>query len=398
MVLSQLWPPVVDPKTLSRQVWDADTARRIPGVGRALDLYSGLISQMPMDAHQFDRVQLRTVPRPRPRFLEKPDLDMARALFVRMHVEDYLIHGNAAHLVTVRDAEGWPAAVKWFPAHAWTVTEDRGGSVQWWLNGHPVDTRDVVHVQNGADPNAPHRGVGVVERYVRTLDRIGLQEESERENLSGGQVPSVAVIAPQRDLTQDEVDDAGDEWEKRFTGPGRRPAILPNGTTVTPLSWSPEDQQATLARQLSLTDTSNMFNLDSYWLGAPGSSHTYRSPGPLFLMLLRTSLEPLLVVFEDTWSPMWLPRGRVVVFDRQKILSDDLPTTVKALSTATGSRPVMTVNEARTFLRLGPVEGGDELVAAPVPAKDPDPDPDPDPGSDDEDLDEDPDEPEDDGS
>lgn len=367
MTLSQLWPPVVDPKTLSRQVWDSQTARQIPGVGRALDLYGGLISQMPMDDYR--GIQ----PMPRPRLLEDPDLDLVRSTFVRVHVEDLLVHGNAVHLVTVRDKHGWPAAVKWYPAHAWSITDQPG---EYYLHGRRVPEDDVVHVQLGADPNNTRRGVGVVEKYIKTLDRIALQEESERQNLTGGSVPSVAVIAPQKELTQVELDEAGSAWEEKFRGPGRRPVILPNGTTVTPLSWSPEDQQATLARQLSLTDTANMFNLDAYWLGAPGSSHTYRSPGPLFLMLLRTSLEAVLAPFEDTWSKFWLPRGRRVTFDRQRILADDLATTVKTLIAATGGKPVMTQNESRTKLGLAPVEGGDELAtepAKPEPIDDPDP-------------------------
>lgn len=358
--MTQLYPAVLDPKTLTRQVWDANTARRIPGVGRALDLICGLMSQMPLD----DFAGIR--PLRRPRLLEQPDLDLDLATFIAVQVEDFLMHGNAAHLVTVRDATGWPAACKWYPASAWHVAQDpQTGRLLWWLNGREVDAGDVVHVQNGADPMAPYRGQGVVERYLSTLDRIALQGERERVDTQTGQVPSVAVIVPQKEPQEEDLDDAAAKWEGKFSGPGRKPVFLPNGTEIVPLGWSPTDAQHVEAMKLGLQDTANMFNLDGYWLGAGASSHTYRSPGPMFLTMVRITLGRIIAPFEQKWSNAWLPRGRRVTFDRATIQGDDLKTTIEMLVKATG-KPVMTRNEARAVLKLAPVDGGDELADEPA--------------------------------
>jgi phage portal protein BeeE len=366
----------VEPRTLSRQVWDVNTARQIPGLGRGLDLIGGLIAQMPLDAFR------GIVPLPRPRLLEDPDLDHVRSLFVRLQVDDYQLHGNAAHLVTVRYADtGMPAATRWFPAQAWhTIYEE--GRRRYWLHGHEVNPTDVIHVQNGADPLNPARGVGIVERYVRTLDRVALEEERERVDLTDGSVPSVAIIAPDGDdSSPEELDEEAERWEEKFAGPGRRPAILPGGTKVVPLAWSPTDAQMVEARRASLTDVANMLNLDGYWLGAPASSHTYRTPGPLFTVLVRTTLEGILSPFEDTWSKAWLPRGQRVTFARSRLTADDLATQIGTLVKATGG-PVMTTDEARTVISLGPVPGGDTLrtaaEAAPAPDDEP-PNPDDEP-------------------
>lgn len=364
--MTQLYPAVMDPKTLTRQVWDTSTARRIPGVGRALDLICGLMSQMPLDAYA------GIMPLDRPRLLEQPDLDMDLATFIAVQVDDWLLQGNAAHLVTARHRSGWPAAAKWYPASQWYVVAE-GGRKRWWLNGQEVDPEDVVHVQNGANPLTPYIGQGVVEKYLGTLDRIGLQEERERQDTAGGQVPSVAVITPQKDPDEDDLDAAAEKWADKFKGPGRRPAILPNGTQVIPLGWSPNDAQATAARQLGYQDTANMFNLDGTWLGAPNGSHNYKSPGPLFLTLVRTTLGRIITPFSQTWSQAWLPRGQQVRFDREAIEADDLASLVTTLTKATGG-PVMTTNEGRTRLRLAPVPGGDKLRTAPA-AKEPDPEP-----------------------
>lgn len=329
MVSGQLWPPVVDPATLSRQVWDANSARSLPGLGRALQLYGGLISQCALDQFSGDEPT-----RPRPPLLQLPDVSLrARSTFVRMHVEDYLLHGNALHLVTARYSDGGVRGVRWFPAHMWHVADpsaSRDGGVDYYLNGRKVERReDVVHVQRGAAEGAPWRGVGVVEEHLKTLNRAGLEEAAESKSLAGGGVPSVAVIAPQSNLNAEDAEDAKDTWEEKFEGPGRRPAILPNGSQVIPLSWSPVDSQMIEARKLSLVDVANACNLDPYWLGGQSSSHTYKSPGPMFLTLLRTSLEPVMADLEQVWSLAWLPYGRSVRFDRLQLTRDDFATEVQ---------------------------------------------------------------------
>lgn len=357
----QLWPPVDVPSTLTRQVWDTETARTIPGVGRALGIYE-LLGQMPLDVYRGVK------PLPRPRLLDRPDPTKSRPWFVKQHVVEYLLHGNACHLVTALDAEGYPAAVKWFPAHQWNLV-DEDGETGYYLNGRYVPSRFVVHAQRGADPTFPGRGVGVVEQHVKSLNRVGLQEQAESENLKGRGTPAVAIITPQKEPKEADLDKAADKWMERFGAGsgGGQPAFLPNGTEVIPLAWSPNDQQMTEARKLSLVDVANVMNLDGYWLGAAGSSHTYRSPGPLFLALLRTSLDAVREELEDVWSAAWLPRGKRVRFDRSALLVDDLETVVRTMANATGSG-LWTVPEARTYMGMDP-DVVPEKPAAPAPVQ-----------------------------
>lgn len=364
---SQLWPPVVtDPRTLTRQVWDESSAASIPSVAKALAVYQ-LAGVMSLDCFRGDK-PLST----RPRILDQPDLTApGAAWFIRQHVRDWLLSGNACHLVTARDAEGMPAATRYRPAHMWSILQTPDGDVTGYtLNGVNVPADDVVHVRRDSDPGAPGRGVGIVEQHIRTLDRAGLEEESERQSLRGGSVPSVAVIAPQRQLTQAEANEAADSWETKLGGPGRRPAVLPNGTQVIPLTWSATDQQMTEARKMTLVDVGNLANLDAYWLGAPGSSHTYRSPGPLWLSLLRVTLEPMLRLFEDSWSQSWFPRGRRVVFRRSQLTQDDLQTSIATWAAARAAR-LATYEESRIGLGWDPDVPEPEpaaLAAAPAPA------------------------------
>lgn len=334
-------------------VFDAHSAMRIPSVERAVSLYSGMVKQMPMDAYR------GSDPLPRPPLLSRPDPDNARSWFVHVSVEDYLLNGNAIAYVTQRGADGWPRSLVWLPA-SWVYIEwlpPDLSSANYYLLGAQLNYDDVVHVKRGADRFYPVRGVGVVENQLDTLDRVAMEEEYERSALAGGSVPSVAVITPTANLTQDVADKAKAAWVEKFGGPVREPVVLPNGTQVVPLAWSPTDSQLQEARRQSLTDVANMFNLDSYWLGAPVAGMTYRTAGPQYQQILRTSLEPVLADFEDVWSWEWLPRGQSIRFDRNQLLRDDLTTTANALSVLVGAG-IITAEQAQSYLALPNVSGG----------------------------------------
>jgi phage portal protein BeeE len=245
------------------------------------------------------------------------------------------------------------------------------------IDGVALDPARVTHVKRSFDRACPARGVGVVEQHLRTLDRVAGEEAYEADALRNGAVPSVAVITPNPGIGEGEAKAAKTEWLAKFGGNKREPAILPAGTQVIPLAWSPEDAQLIAARSMSLLDIANIFNLDGYWTGAPGGSMTYRSPGAMYTNLLRVSLEPVLADFEDVWSRAWIPRGQVIKFNRNQLTRDDMMTTVQTLVLATaGDKPLMTVEEARIFLQLPPAL---PPTAAPPPAPAPEPTPEPTP-------------------
>ena len=343
-------------------VYDTVSARRVPAVARCLQVYSGLCKQMHMDAWRGEDML------PRPRLLDRPDPTRARSWYVHVSVEDYLLEGNAISLVTSRGVDGWPLTVQWVPAAwvyiVWTIGMARP---DYYLLGQQLPFEDVIHVRRGADRFLPVRGVGVVEEFLGTLDRVASEEAYERSTLAGAAVPSVAIITPQATLTQDVADQAKEDWVDKYGGANRTPAILPNGTQVIPLAWSPTDTQLIEARHMSLTDVANAFNIDSYWVGAPVSGMTYRTAAPQYQQVLLTSLEPVLADFEQVWSDAWLPRGTQVQFGRDKLLREDLPTTATAMQ-ALVAADIASPAEVRNYLMGNPLD-----LSGPAPTPKPPP-------------------------
>lgn len=362
--VNQPWNQVIFPSADSNwEIFGGLTAARlkaIPAVGRALALICGMAAQMPIEDMRGD------VMLPRPRLLDAPDPTRPRSWFVSQEIEDYLVHGNAVCLVTARDAEGWPAAATWVPAQWVMVTQQPDGRVDYWVHGRQLNTADVVHVRRGADPFNPVRGIGVLEQYTLPLRLQVEQDAYQRTVLKEAAVPSVAVIAPNPELSQTEADEAAKSWVEKYSGAQRRPAILPAGTVVTPLSWSPNDAQMVEAREAALKDAANMLNIDGYWVGAGSGSYTYKSPGPMYLNLLRQTVGPILADFEGAWSQAWLPRGRRVTFFRREVLADDMSTAVAWVSKAIASK-IITQSEGRVLLGFS-ADVPAELKPQPIPA------------------------------
>jgi len=339
----QPWNRVVFPSPAQWPMTE-DRARSIPGVGRALGLIAGMAKQMPLQARQ------GTEPLPNT-MLEQPDPTVSRSWWVGVQVEDYLLHGNAVAVVTSRFADGWPASVAWVPARQVTLEWDYARREPTYrVDGREVSSRDVIHVRRGADPTFPYRGVGVVEQHLGTLGRVSAQERYEQAILDGSAVPSVAVITPNTDLSPAEAEAAKESWLDTFAGPVRSPAILPAGTEVKPLAWSPHDSEMTAARQLSKSDLADIFNLDGYWLGASTSSFTYQSPGPMYVNLIRQTVAPILEDFEGVWTLELVPRGQKVKFDRAPVLRDDMTTEVSTLNAAVKDG-LLTWEEAREHMQ-----------------------------------------------
>ena len=347
----------------------AQQAKALPGVGRALSLICGLISTMPLNA-----VRGRDVLDPRPRLLDAPDPDNSLPWFLYQQVEDWWLHGNAVQLVTARSRNGWPAAVMPLQAERVNITItpaslNRPRVVAYWYDGVSLPTQDIIHVKRGVDPFMPERGVGVLEQHVLTLARARDQEEAERNNMASAGVPSVVIFTPGPVPTPEQMQDAKTRWMETHQGPGREPAFLPAGSEVKPLAWSPTDAQMVEARQLTLTDLSNIANLDPYWLGGSQGSLTYQSPGPLFLGLLRQTLEPILSALEAVWTRHWLPRGLLVKADRQAILGDDMGTTIGWLQTA-DSFGLLTKDEQRAYIGKSPLPASHYAPPVPPPVPD----------------------------
>jgi HK97 family phage portal protein len=129
-------------------------------------------------------------------------------------------------------------------------------------------------------------------------------------------------------------------------------AVMSELVDFTPLSWTPSDAQMVEARQLSLVDVANLFNVDPYWVGSSQVSAPYQNVQDAAVQLSRFTLGFWITALEAQFSRL-LPRGQEARFNRDSILRD--PQSVRVDNwTKLLAAGVVSVDEVRASEGLPP--------------------------------------------
>lgn len=349
----QVWPPTVDAATgavIGSGVVSAKVVEAVPAVGRALGVIAGRMAQMPLTLWSRD-TKLAT-----PRLFEQPDPMIDYPTWMSALVWDYFIHGNAVvYDTTVDDEWGMPQTAMWIPAEKVTAVVDPGtGLVRYSVGGVQLDADRVHHFRRRLDPTNPWRGIGVLEQYMRTFAKISDQQAYESTMLRESGVPSIAITVGNPDMSQEEAERAKESWKGKFSGPVREPAVLPQGTVVTPLGWSPHDSQMVEAQKMSRGDVADLFNLDRYYLGVSDGNFNYKTAGTMASALVTDTLGEHLRTFEAGFTAGWCLPGRRVRFDPSEITADS-PAVMADWLVPLVQAGIVSVDEARA--RLGFAQG-----------------------------------------
>jgi HK97 family phage portal protein len=322
-------PPVtwVPPTGEFSTHWDSWcwTMLGIPGVWRARMLISQAIGGMPIQSYR------GTEPTPPPAILREPNPGEDRCNTVAAWVCDLLDHGNAVGVITTRDPAGNPVSLQPVPAALVEIGRAETGAVQYKIGQSVYGRSDVFHAKGMSAPGEI-RGWGVLEAHLNTLTRVQSEQDYASKAFRSG-VPSGLIRVKDPDLQEGSDDDPAGTftakgikkgWVEAFSG-GPEPAVLSELVDYEPIAWTPKDAQMVEARQLSLTDIANCYNLDAYWLNAPSTSMTYQNVQTASMQLSRFTLGPWITALEAQFSRL-LVRGQDARFNRDSILRDDTAT------------------------------------------------------------------------
>lgn len=246
----------------------------------------------------------------RPSIVERPYPLMFSFEFWYQLVECLMMRGNYVAIPADFDLDGWPRQV--VPVHPDSVTMDITTGLPIYRIGAGVFQWDeVLHIRHKA-PVGTLWGQGIVEQYRKAL-RGQLYEQNYGEtSYSSGGVPSaiVSLDTGGKPVPKEVTDQVAEDWQGIHGGGVRRPAVVPNAMSVTPLSWSPKDAMFIESTQMSVAEAALMCGLDPADLGASigGSSMTYANLTDRQLSRIVQSFSPWMRLVEDAWSDL-LPGG-----------------------------------------------------------------------------------------
>jgi HK97 family phage portal protein len=328
---------------------DRTNALSVPGVWRGVNLIASAIAGLPIDAIRNGQV-IATPP-----ILSRPNPPETRFSTIQAAVAGAIVDGNFFAVLGPLGPSGYPDTI--YPIDPMRVKcKYEDGRRIYEIDNVRFDQSEIMHVPGFTFPGE-HLGVGILQAQRQGLGMSIAVNEYAARYFNGGTTPSVVLHTENPDLSQEDADLIKQKWLMHYGGRSREPAVL-GGIKVEPLTDNAGDSQLVESRQFDLTEIANILGIPGYYLGAPNSSRTYSNVAEEQLQLLRHSLMPWIIRFEQAFSDL-LPRGQVAKFNLDAFLRADTLTRYQAHEIGLRAG-FLTVDDVRKLEDLEPLEGEEE--------------------------------------
>jgi HK97 family phage portal protein len=338
---------------------DRTNALAVPGVWRGVNLISTAIAGLPIDAVRNGQVI------PTPPILSRPNPPETRFTTIQAAIASCIVDGNFFAVLGPLGINGYPDTI--YPIDPMRVRcKYEDGRRIYEIDNVRFDQSEILHVPGFTMPGE-HFGVGLLTAQRQGLGMSIAVNEYAARYFNGGGTPSLVVHTDNPDLSQEDADLIKQKIMMQYGGRSREPLVA-GGIKIEKMNEDADKSQLVESRQFDLTEIANMLGIPPYYLGAPNSSRTYSNVAEEQLQLLRHSLTPWIVRFEQALSDL-LPRGQVAKFNLDAFLRADTLTRYQAHEIGLRSG-FLTVDDVRKLEDLEPLEGA-ELDAGPLEVDEP---------------------------
>jgi len=337
---------------------NADTAYTIPAVFSAVNLISTTLSTLPLDVFIRDDGTRKPF-RPKPAWVNRPDVDLTREAFYSSVFTSMLLEGNAfIRVFSNRRGE----VVNLVVLNPLTVRVKRNGlgRLNFEVEGESetLTSDDIIFIPDLVKPGQV-RGVARTEALKESFGlAMGLERYSQTFFGMGTTLNGIIEFPGQ--LTAEQAADLRNGFDQAHKGwqKAHRTGVLSGGATFKPTQVDPEKSQAIEARRMAVEDVARAFNIPPHLLGLPGTN-TYASVEQNNLAWVTHSLRPLASKVESAMSTLMSRyRGGTEAFLRfnlDGLLRADLQSRTSSYSTMLQSG-AMSINEVRTLEDMPPVD------------------------------------------
>jgi len=337
---------------------NADTVFQVNAVFSAISLISDTISTLPLDCFRRDG-ETRVPFRPRPAWVDQPDVDVPKAAFYSAVITSLLLDGNAfIRVFANRRGE----VVNLTVLNPMTVTINRNGlgRLQFKVEGEDkmLTAEDIVFIPDVVQPGNV-RGVSRVKALKENFG-LAMALENFASTFFGSGTNMNGVIEFPGNLTAEQAQNLANGFDSRHRGwrKGHRTGVLSGGAQFKPTQIDPEKSQALEARRLAVEDVARAFNVPPHLLGLPGTN-SYASVEQTNLAWVTHGLRPIISKIEDALSPLLSrsPNGEFAFlrFNVDGLLRADIQARMSAYSTGLQSG-FLTINDVRRLEDLQPME------------------------------------------
>lgn len=310
--------------------------------------------------------------------LARPNPMMARSELIEALLGYLLIAGNG--FLEAVASEGGAA-----PRELWPLRPDRmtvlksesglpsgylyrvGGRETRWAADPAIGRSAILHLRS-FNPLDDWYGLSAVEPAALGIDQHNEAGKWNTALMQNGARPSGAIVYEPKE-GQGNLDDlqfarVKNEIEEQYAGAKNagRPMLLEGGLSWQEMSLSPKDMDFLDAKHSAARDIALAFGVPPQLLGIPGDN-TYANYQEARLALWEQTIVPLLRHLRDelnAWLAPAFGEGLALELDLDEVPAL-LPRREARWEMVRGwaDSGLMTINEAREAIGLGPVEGGD---------------------------------------
>jgi HK97 family phage portal protein len=344
--------------TSSGVTMSQDESMRLGVVYACVRLIADSISTLPVDSF-VRRDGTRTPYRPRPVWLDLPEVGVSRTAHFQQVLVSLLINGNSFTRI-LRDDQGIAGLVVLNPKRVEIRLSKTTRRPEYVVdNGKEIVAyEDMIHITELQMPGEL-RGRSRIDLVKETL---GLAKALDAfAQLFFGQGSTVGgLIEYPGNLTREQAKDLADSFEAQHRSVRRahRPGVLFGGAKFTKTSVQPNEAQMLESRQFAVEEIARTFRCPPSMIGVttPGAM-SYASVEQNGIQFVTHTLRPYIVKIEDSYSRL-LPGVAFLSFNVNGLLRGDTASRYAAYSTGLQAG-FFSVNDVRRIEDFPPVDGGD---------------------------------------
>lgn len=334
-----------------------DESMKLATVYACVRLIADSISTLPVDTF-IRRDGTRTPFRPRPEWLDMPEVGVARTEHFQQVLVSLLLDGNSFTRI-LRDDQGVAGLAVLNPRHV-EIRLNRVTRRPEYVydNRHVIPYEDMIHITELRLPGEL-RGKS---RIDMVKDTLGLAKALDIfAQLFFGQGSQVGgIIEYPGNLTREQAKDLADSFELNHKSVRRshRPGVLFGGAKFTKTSVEPNEAQMLESRQFAVEEIARTFRVPPSMIGSttPGAM-SYASVEQNGIHFVQHTIRPYTVKIEDAYSRL-LPGVAFLKFNVDALQRGDQASRYAAHASALVNG-WSSINEIRRIEDMPPVEDGD---------------------------------------
>ena len=345
-------------ETNAGNVINGKNAFEIVAFFSAVSLISDTISTLPVDA--FIRIDGDRKPyRPRPTWVDQPDVDTTRQAHYGAVVTSLLVYGNSYTRV-FRDKAGEVVNLVVLDPNSVEVKRSAIGRKVFIVNGEskPLTSDEVIHILDLSEPGSL---VGI-SRVSKLKDALGVATalQAYAARFFGQGATTQGIIEFPGALTAEQAKNLVDGFDARHRGwrKAHKTGVLSGGAKYNPTTVPNDQAQFLDSRRFAVEEMARAFNIPLHMMGIPGTA-SYASVEQNNLQFISHTLRPILEKIEWSYSKLLPTPAAFIKFNFNALLRGDLQSRMTSYSVGTQAG-VMSVNDVRRLEDLSPVADGDQ--------------------------------------